>query len=138
MARPLCAERNELGRAFVAGAAGEPARERSLAIKANLGTVEPALAACASALAEAAGALPNESHPDAPLGPEAAARTVRTFGTRPSFDFAPADHVALGEALRMFDFPGGARIAGSKFVVLTGDGVWLELALVSWCVRGAM
>src|SRR4051794_39963227 len=40
------------------------------------------------------------------------------------------DHLELGEG--MIDMEAGARIAGSRFAVLRGDLVLLELALVRW------
>ena len=80
-------------------------------------------------------AIPNLTHPAAPVGGEDAAVEIRR-GATPirEFDFQPADHVALGEKLRLFDFEAGARVAGHGFYFLTGDGVLLELALQRYAV----
>jgi seryl-tRNA synthetase len=40
------------------------------------------------------------------------------------------DHVALGEALGIFDGERGVKTSGSRFVYLKGNGILLELALV--------
>jgi seryl-tRNA synthetase len=75
-------------------------------------------------------AIPNLTHPAAPIGGEDAAVELRRGATPVrEFDFRPLDHVALGEQLRLFDFEAGARVAGHGFYFLTGDGVLLELAL---------
>jgi seryl-tRNA synthetase len=54
---------------------------------------------------------------------------VRQWGQRPSFDFAPKDHVDLGEALGLMDFDAAARMSGARFVVLKGALARLERAL---------
>ena len=89
-------------------------------------------------MAEADGilrAIPNLTHPAAPVGGEDAAVEIRRGRTPvPTFDFKPLDHVALGERLRLFDFEAGARVAGHGFYFLTGDAVLLELALQRYAV----
>ena len=103
-------------------------------IKDQLASMEEGLSALRARLDSAAAALPCDSHPDAPVGPEDAARTVALHGTRPVFTFTPKSHVELGERLGLFDFAAGAAVAGTGFVMLKGDGVLLEQALVSWAL----
>lgn len=75
-------------------------------------------------------AIPNLSHPDAPIGGEEASVEIRRGKTpTPTFDFRPLDHVELGERLGLFDFEGGAKVAGHGFYFLKNDAVLLELAL---------
>ena len=74
--------------------------------------------------------IPNLSHPQAPVGGEDASVEIRRGKTPvPSFDFRPLDHVELGERLGLFDFEGGAKVAGHGFYFLKNDAVLLELAL---------
>ena len=81
-------------------------------------------------------AIPNLTHPAAPVGGEDAAVEIRRGVTPPRvFDFQPLDHVAIGERLSLFDFEAGARVAGHGFYFLTGDGVLLELALQRYAVE---
>jgi seryl-tRNA synthetase len=81
-------------------------------------------------------AIPNLTHPAAPIGGEDAAVEIRRGATPVrQFDFPPLDHVALGEKLGLFDFEAGARVAGHGFYFLTGDGVLLELALQRYAVE---
>ncbi|MFO1504373.1 MAG: serine--tRNA ligase [Steroidobacteraceae bacterium] len=75
--------------------------------------------------------LPNLLQDSVPDGTdENANREVRRWGTPRTFDFTPRDHVELGERLaRGMDFEAGARIAGSRFVVLRHDIARLHRAL---------
>ena len=54
---------------------------------------------------------------------------VSRWGTLPSFDFTPKDHVDLGEPLGM-NFELGAKIASARFVVLNGKLATLQRAII--------
>jgi seryl-tRNA synthetase len=73
--------------------------------------------------------LPNFLHPAVPDGGEEDAKELRRFGDVPAFHFAPKDHLALGASLALWDFDGGAKVAGPKFYFLKNEAVLLELAL---------
>jgi len=83
-------------------------------------------------------AIPNLSHPDAPVGGEDASRTVRTWGERTQFDFQPLDHVELAAKHDLIDFEAGARVAGSGFYFLKNEAALLELALVQYAAQKAI
>jgi len=77
--------------------------------------------------------LPNIPAEDVPVGAdESANRVERTWGDPPTFDFEVKDHVELGEALGIIDFERAAKIAGSRFTVLSGAGAQLERALINF------
>ncbi len=76
-------------------------------------------------------AIPNLPHESVPEGDDAASNVVvREWGLPKEFPFAPKDHVALGEALGLFDFERAARLAGAGFPLFTGAGARLERALI--------
>lgn len=54
---------------------------------------------------------------------------VRISGERPSFSFAPKDHIELMEALDLVDFDRGTKVAGFRGYFLKGDAVLLQFAL---------
>lgn len=84
-------------------------------------------------LQEALLRIPNVPHDSVPVGPDEENNiTVREWGEIPQYDFTPAPHWELGEKLGILDLPGGAKIAGSGFYVLKGDGARLERALVQY------
>jgi seryl-tRNA synthetase len=66
---------------------------------------------------------------------ETANREERRFGTPPSFDFEPRDHVDLGTALGILDFERASKIAGARFAILNGAGARLSRALVNFMLE---
>ena len=66
-----------------------------------------------------------------PAGGEADYVVIKEAGHKPSFEFEPKDHVALGESLDVIDMERGAKISGSRFYFLKGMGARLELALMN-------
>jgi seryl-tRNA synthetase len=81
--------------------------------------------------------IPNLSHDAAPIGKDDKANLeLKRGAVAPRhFDFQPLDHVELGEKLDLFDFEGGARVAGHGFYFLKNDAVLLELALTQFAVN---
>jgi seryl-tRNA synthetase len=47
----------------------------------------------------------------------------------------PKDHLELGEALGLLDMERGAKVAGSRFYFLTGQGALLQLGLLQMAMR---
>src|SRR5256886_16582646 len=75
--------------------------------------------------------VPNIFHESVPIGEtEADNVVVREWGTKPDLGFAPRTHYDLGEALGIMDFEHAARVSGSRFAFMIGDGARLERALV--------
>jgi seryl-tRNA synthetase len=77
--------------------------------------------------------VPNIPQPTVPVGSgEEDNALVRTWGEPKSFDFEPAPHWKLGEALGIIDFDRGVKLSGSRFYVLKGLGARLQRALISF------
>ena len=47
----------------------------------------------------------------------------------------PKDHLELGEALGLLDMERGAKVSGSRFYFLTGQGALLQLGLLQMAIR---
>lgn len=76
--------------------------------------------------------VPNLPHADVPEGlSEDDNREVLKWGTPRVFSFEPKDHVDVGEPLGM-NFDAGARVAGSRFVALSGQIARLHRALAQF------
>jgi len=71
--------------------------------------------------------LPDDSVPDGT--DESANVEVRRWGEPPVFGFAPKPHWEIGERLGVLDFARAAKLSGSRFSVLRGDGARLARAL---------
>jgi seryl-tRNA synthetase len=126
------AEQNELSKQF--------AKTRDEALKQRLremaDTAKSELAVADSVKRELDDLLlrvPNIFHDSVPIGEtEADNLVVREWGTKPELGFAPRTHYDLGEALGVMDFERAARVAGSRFAFLIGEGARLERALVQF------
>ncbi len=102
------------------------------ALGAELKRIESELESLQSELTALQLGLPNLLHESVPEGRDETANVeVRSWGTPREFDFAPRDHVAIGEPLGM-DFEAASRISGARFVVLGGPLARLHRALVQF------
>ena len=102
-------------------------------IKAVMPRLEAEEGELAAALDAQLMELPNILDADVPDGAdEAENKLLRSVGDIPAFTFTPRDHVALGEGLGQMDFAMGAKLAGARFVVLSGQLARLERALAAF------
>jgi seryl-tRNA synthetase len=82
------------------------------------------------ALTDALAVVPNLPDPRVPQG-ESADDNVETksWGKPRKFDFAPKDHVDVGEGLGGLDFERAAAMSGARFAILKGGLARMERAL---------
>ncbi|HLB14968.1 MAG TPA: serine--tRNA ligase [Burkholderiales bacterium] len=100
------------------------------AANAELEGLEKALEGVQAKLAAFLAVIPNVPHASVPTGRGAEDNVeVRRAGAPRTFGFAPKDHVDLGTALGMLDFERAAKIAGSRFVVMSGAVARLHRAI---------
>ncbi len=77
---------------------------------------------------------PNLPHESVPVGKDPSAnRVVRSWGEQPQLS-DPADHVALGQKLKILDLERAAKLSGSDFICFTGAGARLERALINFMI----
>ncbi len=133
-AEQLQAERNRLAKEIGAakakgGDASELLRKvgESKEAQANLETRAGELRGEIDALLATYPNLPADDVPDGP--DETANKLLRQVGAPPKFDFAPKDHVAIGEGRKQMDFARAGKISGARFVVLSGALARLERAI---------
>jgi seryl-tRNA synthetase len=77
--------------------------------------------------------LPNVPHASVPIGksPEDNVE-VRRAGQPRKFDFKPRDHVDIGAGLGLMDFERAVKIAGARFVLMTGEVARLHRAIAQF------
>jgi seryl-tRNA synthetase len=110
-------------------AEGRELRDKVAALETRVKQVE-------DALRQALTAIPNLTHPDAPIGTTPADNKVLRRWSQPrQFDFKPNDHIALTEALDLADFEAGSAVAGPKFYFLKNEAALLELALLHYAMN---
>jgi seryl-tRNA synthetase len=130
-------ESQEIGKLMKGGQKDE-AESRRLAVRAlgeQIAQAEAQLNAVETDLTGLMVTLPNLPHDSAPVGrDESANQEIKLWGTPPSFDFEPRDHVDLGVALGILDLERAAKISGARFAILNGMGARLERALINFCL----
>jgi len=134
----LQADRNRLSKEIGAKRArNEPSEELEAQVR-KIGDGISDLTQRANALDEEQRNLlletPNLPHESVPVGKDPSAnRVVRSWGEKPRLN-DPADHVALGERLKILDLERAAKLSGSDFICFTGAGARLERALINFMI----
>jgi len=110
-----------------------PLIEEGKKVKEELQGKEPELANIEKEYDEVLNAIPNLPADDVKVGKDDSENEeIKKWGDIPKFDFEPKNHLDLGTALGILDFETGAKVSGSQFYYLYGDGAMLELALVQY------
>jgi len=123
----------EIGFAKSKGEDATPLFEEVERIKTQLASNETALAALQAEFEDFLLRVPNVPHASVPDGKDEDDNVVvRQWGTPRSFDFPVKDHADLGEALGQMDFAAGAKLTGSRFVVLKAGLARLHRALTQF------
>ena len=79
--------------------------------------------------------LPNIPADDVPAGGKEANEILRTVGSKPGFDFDPADHVDLVTSLGLVDYDRGVKMGGNGFWLYRGTGARLEWTLLNYFIE---
>jgi seryl-tRNA synthetase len=123
----------EVGSAARSGVDVTDLKQRARELKDEIRLVEVEHERTATELRELLLGIPNIPLDTVPGGfSEADAVEVRRWGTPPVFDFAPRDHVELGERTGILDFVRATKLAGPRFSVARGAGAALERGLASF------
>jgi seryl-tRNA synthetase len=94
---------------------------------------EQELASLQAELDAVAMSIPNLLDASVPDGKDENSNVeVRRWGTPTEFDFEPKDHVDLGLPNGWMDFDAGAKLTGSRFVVLRGAMARMHRALIQF------
>src|ERR1022692_3871642 len=107
--------------------------EETRALKARLDELDKTASALDEQMHLALASIPNLTRDEVPTGTsEADNVTVKTWGTKPSFDFEAKPHWELGEQLGILDLERATKLSGARFAVYMGAGARLERALISF------
>jgi seryl-tRNA synthetase len=138
----LRAEQKDLGRQVAAADADtRPALlARTKELSGRVKQAEAHVREAEEAFHRAVEPLSNLVDESAPVGGEEDFTVIDKRGTPRDFEqegFAPRDHLEIGELLGAIDVARGAKVSGSRFYYLTGQGALLELALVNLAMAQA-
>ncbi|WP_092607604.1 serine--tRNA ligase [Raineyella antarctica] len=139
----LRAEQKELGK-LVGRAKGDERTqllERTKLLSTQVKEHEAASKEADAAFTDLLRSIGNVIQHGVPAGGEEDYVVLEAIGTPRDFEaegFTPRDHLELGEILGAIDMERGAKVSGSRFYYLTGQGAELELALINLAMRKAM
>lgn len=103
--------------------------------KAKITTLNESLNESEEKLNLVAAAVPNIIDDDVPLGADEDENVeLKKVLEPPRFDFKPLEHWQLAEKNGWIDFATGAKLSGSRFSVLRGQGAKLARALVNYMI----
>lgn len=103
--------------------------------KAQIATLNESLNESEEKLNLVAAAVPNIIDDDVPLGADEDENVeLKKVLEPPRFDFKPLEHWRLAEKNGWIDFATGAKLSGSRFSVLRGQGAKLARALVNYMI----
>ncbi|KAJ7040388.1 hypothetical protein C8F04DRAFT_1178124 [Mycena alexandri] len=110
----------------------------ALKIKEEIARLEPTLASVEDHLLSLALAIPNDTHPSSPLGPESAAVTLHTHGPEPIPASPERDHVTIARKFGLLDLESAATVTGSSWYYLLNEAALLEMALTNYALSVAV
>uniref|UniRef100_A0A8C9DUC4 Serine--tRNA ligase, mitochondrial n=1 Tax=Prolemur simus TaxID=1328070 RepID=A0A8C9DUC4_PROSS len=79
--------------------------------------------------------LPNQTHPDVPVGDESQARVRHVVGDKPVFSFQPRGHLEIGEKLDIIRQKRLSHVSGHRSYYLRGAGALLQHGLVNFTLN---
>lgn len=112
----------------------EKAREEQKVLSQKIKDLEAQVTQVEDELSRAMLDIPNVPHSSVPDGAdEHANQVVRSWGQKPKFDFAPRDHVSIGQdILKLFDFERATKITGARFSIQYDGLAKMERALIAF------
>jgi seryl-tRNA synthetase len=119
------------------GAAKDPAERQALidetrGMSTRISEIEPKIRHFDQELDALLLEVPNLPDASVPEGADADDNVeIRRWGEPAFFPFEPRPHWDLGEQLGLIDFERGAKLSGSRFQALIGDGAALSRALIA-------
>lgn len=115
--------------------AGEPADAMIAEMRQvgeEIGSLDQVVSDAEAGIQDLLAQIPNLPLSEVPEGGEEDNELVRTWGTPPTFDFAPRPHWDVADQLGILDLPRGAKISGSGFPLLKGAGARLQRVLIDF------
>ncbi len=127
------ARSKSIGKAKAAGEDIEPLKAEVAKLGVELKASERRLQELQNEFNDIALGTPNIAHPSVPIGgSEDDNREERRWGEPPVISFEPKDHAEIGSSLNLMDFEVAGKLAGSRFVTLSGALARMQRALAQF------
>jgi seryl-tRNA synthetase len=125
--------RKEASRDYKAAAPGQQAAATGRDLRTTIRDIEEDVKTLDSRLQDLLLQVPNMPLASVPVGKgDDDDKFGRQWGEPRKFDFTPAPHWQLGEALGIIDFERGVKLSGSRFYILKGMGARLQRGLIQF------
>lgn len=131
-------DRSSIGERIRSSGKNTPEKQAALdeakALKAEVARLEEQLVDIEERLFSLASTIPNDSHPNSPIGPENVAVTLSVHGPPNLPASESRDHVSIGRALNLLDLEAGSTVTGSSWYYLLNEAALLEMALTNYAL----
>jgi seryl-tRNA synthetase len=114
------------------------ALEQAKKIKEDITSMESRLSEIEDQLLADSLMVPNDTHPDTPLGSEEAAVTLSTHGPQRIPHSPERDHLTICRKLGLIDLDSAAVVTGSSWYYLLNEAALLEMALTNYALSVAI
>lgn len=118
--------------------AKEDALKKAKVLKEEITAMEISCSRLENELLELTLAIPNDTHPSSPLGPESAAITLATHGPACLPSSPSLDHLTVARKLKLIDMENASIVTGNSWYFLINEGALLELALTNYAMSVAI
>jgi seryl-tRNA synthetase len=126
----------EIAKLKKAGEDADDKVEKAKAIDAEITAIEKQVAEKEERIRGYLMLLPNLLHETVPFGKDENGNVqMGTWGKTPKFDFSVKNHIDLAVNLDIVDVERAGKVAGSRFFYLKGQGVLLDMALMSFAME---
>jgi seryl-tRNA synthetase len=118
--------------------AKQAALEEATKLKAEVLELEVRLSEVEKVLLNLALAIPNDTHPESPLGPESSAVTLSVHGPECVPVNIERDHVTICKKFGLLDLESASTVTGSSWYYLLNEAALLEMALTNYAISIAL
>lgn len=109
---------------------------KSKNLKTELDNIEPELKKFEADFKDLMLQIPNVPLAEVPVGKDESDNVVvREWGTKPTFDFEPKDHVAIAQGNDWLDLERGSKVAGYRGYYLKGEAALLQVKLMQYALN---
>ena len=112
--------------------------QEAQALKSTINELEQTLSTVEENLLSLALTIPNDTHPDTPIGDEGSAVVLTTDGPQPILTSKLRDHVNVGLNLDLLNLDSASITTGSSWYYLLNEGALLEQALIQYALHTAI
>jgi seryl-tRNA synthetase len=127
---------SEIGALKKAGKGASDKVEKAKTIDAEISTLEKQVIEKEEKIRDYLMQLPNLLHETVPFGKDENDNVqIKTWGKPPKFGFSLKNHIDLALNLDMVDVERAGKVSGSRFFYLKGQGVLLDMALMSFAME---